>query len=503
VKVLVTGGTGVVGNAVVSALVRRGHEVRLFSRGAAEDVAAWPSSVEARPGNVTSPETVRGAATGCDAIVHIVGIVSETSPHATFERVNVQGTRHVVEEAARAGVRRLVYISSLGAERGESDYHRSKLAAEEVVRGSTVDWVILRVGNVYGPGDEVLSLLLRMVRALPAIPVIDGGDQRFQPIWHEDAGEVVAQAVERPELSREVLEVAGPDVTTMNEVLESFSRITGREPAKLPLPKLLAELGLKAAGQVGIDTPINASQLTMLEEENIIEDPANNALTTRIGIEPTRLEDGLVRLADAQPEQTPDEGVGKLKYRVVSVEIQKPERTAAELFEEFRAAFGEFVPIEAAAEPGTADVLEEGRTVTMSLPLRGNIQVRVEEAADGTITLATLEGHPLAGAVRFHFEEVGGGVRFTIQVADRPATRIDYVSMLLGGNLAQRSAWIRTAERVVEASGGEAPHGVKHRVTDLDDEAAEPVVDWLKALINRRRRHDAAPASGTRKDNWE
>jgi hypothetical protein len=183
--------------------------------------------------------------------------------------------------------------------------------------------------------------------------------------------------------------------------------------------------------------------------------------------------------------------VGKLKYRIVTARIVGSRLGATELFEAFRRRFGEFVPIEAAAEPGTDDELVEGATITMALPLRGNIQVRVEEADNRVITLATLEGHPLAGAVRFSFEDVEDAVRFTINVADRPATRLDYVSMLLGGNLAQRSAWIRTAERVVEASGGTAPDGVKHVVTNLDDDDAESVEEWLQDLINRRKRESA------------
>jgi uncharacterized protein YbjT (DUF2867 family) len=112
--------------------------------------------------------------------------------------VNVEGTRRLAAEAKRAGVRRFVYVSSLGAERGASDYHRSKKAAEDAVRAVAPEgWLILRPGNVYGPGDEVISLLLKMVRALPVVPTIGRGDQPFQPVWHEDLGLALARAVER------------------------------------------------------------------------------------------------------------------------------------------------------------------------------------------------------------------------------------------------------------------------------------------------------------------
>ena len=98
-KIFVTGGTGVVGQGAVTALVAAGHEVRLFSRHADEEVRAWPKGVEARTGSVTEPDELRGAAEGCEVVLHVVGIVRESPPESTFEKVNVEGTRNVVAEA--------------------------------------------------------------------------------------------------------------------------------------------------------------------------------------------------------------------------------------------------------------------------------------------------------------------------------------------------------------------------------------------------------------------
>jgi hypothetical protein len=334
------------------------------------------------------------------------------------------------------------------------------------------------------------------VRVLPVVPVLGDGNQPFQPIWHADLGLALAQAVEKPGLGGEVLEIAGTEATTMNELIERFKEITDRGSVKLPVPMFAAELGARAAEAVGLDFPVSSGQLTMLEEGNTIDDPLRNALTARFGIRPTPLSEGLVELADAQPVQSADEGYGKLKHRLVDVEIHDSKLTADELFERFRSDFGAFVPIEAAAEPGTKGTIEEGVTLTLSLPLRGNIQVRVEQAAHGVITLATLEGHPLAGAVRFQFADVPTGIRFTINVADRPATAVDYIGMALIGNAAQRSAWVTTAERVLEASGGVAPEGVKHSSSSLDDEEAAPFEEWIEDVVNRQLRRQQAQAQG-------
>ena len=88
-RILVAGGTGVIGAGVVPELLRRNHEVVLLSRGAAGESEAWPEAVQARPGDVTDPASIRGAADGCDAVVHITGIAEEKPPAVTFESVNV------------------------------------------------------------------------------------------------------------------------------------------------------------------------------------------------------------------------------------------------------------------------------------------------------------------------------------------------------------------------------------------------------------------------------
>src|SRR5688500_5353773 len=89
-KVLVTGGSGVVGQSAITALLKRGHAVRLLSRGAAEDVKAWPAGVESWPGDVASPASVAGSADGCQVVLHLVGVVDEAPPERTFDRVNVE-----------------------------------------------------------------------------------------------------------------------------------------------------------------------------------------------------------------------------------------------------------------------------------------------------------------------------------------------------------------------------------------------------------------------------
>src|SRR6185437_7474028 len=174
--------------------------VRILTRNAGRGDMEWPSDVEGWAGDVSHEKSIRGSAKGCDVVLHLAGIVEEAPPGRTFQSVNIDGTRYMVLEAERSGIRKFVYLSSLGAERGKSAYHKSKYVAEDVVRGFSRDWLVLRPGAVYGPGDEHVSVLLQLVRTLPVVPTIGDGEQPFQPIWHEDLAEALAMAVERDDL---------------------------------------------------------------------------------------------------------------------------------------------------------------------------------------------------------------------------------------------------------------------------------------------------------------
>lgn len=514
-RVLVTGGTGVVGEAAVRALLAHGHAVRLLARHADADARAWPAhaggGVEPRVGDVTDPASLHGAADGCDAVLHLVGTVEGNTE--ALERLNVDGTRHVVAEAARAGTPHLVYVSSLGADRGASPYHVTKRAGEVEARRFPGRWVIVRPGNVYGPGDGQISLLLKMVRALPAIPLIAGGTSEFQPIWAGDAGEALARACERDDLAGQVLEVAGTERTSMRDLLDRFARLTGREPLRVPVPGALATLGVKLAGAAGVDLGINESQLTMVAEGNVIDAPSTNALADVLGVVPTPLDEGLRQLLDLLPEQLPDDGLGAMHHKRYWADVTAPRVGAAALFRTLCGQFQAMTPgaMDVGAEPGAAQsVLECHQTVTMALPMRGNVQVRVAELRDTSLTLQTVEGHPLAGAVRFAFTEADAAagaagddarpLRFEIEVFDRAADPFDWMAMTLVGSRLQQANWEEIVTTVVEESGGTAPDGVQHAAETLEGEAAARVERWLEGLAVDRQRASNAAALGVADD---
>ncbi|HUP89461.1 MAG TPA: DUF1990 family protein [Longimicrobiales bacterium] len=469
-RILITGGTGLIGQSTCSELGCAGQTVTTLARGESAD---WHASI-------TDVAALEGAASACDVVIHIAGIATESPPDNTFEKMNIEGTRNLLREAERAGVKRFIYVSSLGAQRGKSDYHASKREAEALVRASSLHTTVVRPGNVYGPGDEVISTLVTYVRTLPLVPLIDDGDHPFQPVWHEDVGAALAKLVSAETIAGEY-DLAGPDVITMNQLLDLLAELTGREPRRITIPSGIVGFAARMAAAAGIDLPITADTLQMMLDGNYLREGEPNGLV-QLGITPTPLREGIQQLLQTLPEQTIDEGIGTAKHRIIRARI-KTGSNAKQLFSRFVNEWHQFLAVETNVEQDEPAPLHEDDVVTLALPLKGNISVRVLEARDNAVTLVTLKGHPLAGFVRFTFKDESGDVVFEVNVYDRPASAIDAIAMTLGGSYAQKSVWNETARRV--GAIGDSVE-IENETHDLSERDVERVQEWLDKIILRR-----------------
>ena len=509
-KLLVTGATGVIGAAAVPALFGAGHTLRLLSRRIDAEAARFPPEIERFAADLSDPAQLTGAVDDCDTVVHIAGIEEERPPTATFDKINVEGTRALCSLAAAAPAPPFfVYVSSLAADRGQSDYHRSKREAETIVRGYRGPWLILRPGNIYGPGDETVSMLLKLSRNLPVVPLVDGGDQPFQPLWFEDFGASLAAAVARRDLAGRTLELAGTETTTTLDLLDRFGSLTGRNPPRLPVPSSVARIGTAIAESlggregnllrtVGLEPPLNTGKLQMLLEGSVIADPAGNALVSVFHLTPTSLHEGLERLTDLTPEQLPGEGLGATERSVYSAHIQGSRFTPERLLDEVCTHFPELLPIEMTAEPGSATALAPGATLTGNLPGRGHFQVRVLERDADRVTLVTLAGHPLAGVLIFSAHASPAGIRFAIETVSQASNVFDWLALHTFGGTIQQQNWRAVVRRVVELSGGSAPDGVACQREHLSADDTDALAAHLTQRIDELQRHELERAARRR-----
>jgi NADH dehydrogenase len=292
--------------------------------------------------------------------------------------------------------------------------------------------------------------------------------------------------------------VAGPDVTSQNDLTDRLRALTGRSAPQAPMPELFASWGLRALDALGINVPFTNAQLRMLSEGNFIPAGTSNALIDVFGIPPTRLDDGLRRLANEQPDQLPSDGVGTLTRKRFWIDVSGDRYDADALFDYVRAHLPDLMSssiVRVGAEPRASTVIDEGETLTLEIPLRGHIQVRVGEVMDRRITLLTVAGHPIAGAVRFLVEPKGEAVRFEIQVYDRPASVVDQIMLRTVGDWLQRAAWVGLAESVARVAGVELPV-VRTSQEDLSNEELHVVNEWASLLSARLSRN--ATSNGRR-----
>ena len=218
---LVTGATGFLGRRVVQALQQAGHSpVRCLLHRSSSDGTASADGVQTAHGSVQDPASLAAAMDSVDAVVHLVGIIRERPPSATFAGVNHAGTRNVAEAAKAAGVKHIVYVSALGArDDARFPYARSKWLGEQEVIGSGVPFTILRPSILFGEGDEFFNTLAALVKMLPIVPVAGSGANRFQPIAADDVARCVSTAVLQESYYNRVVEMGGPYQYTYRELL--------------------------------------------------------------------------------------------------------------------------------------------------------------------------------------------------------------------------------------------------------------------------------------------
>ncbi len=269
-NVLVSGGSGFVGSEIVRQLVAAGHRVRVLSRG----FRRLDPAVRSVLGSVLDPGCLPEACAGCDAVVHLVGIISEIGGQ-TFERVHVDGTRNILAAARAAGVPRFIHMSALGTRPDAvARYHRTKWVAEESVRASGLDWTIFRPSLVFGPGDHFVGLFARISRWSPVLPVMGDGQALLQPVAVDEVARCFVGALAEPRSIGRTFDLCGSERLSFDAVLDAILAATGRRRMKLHIPLPIARL--QAAVMESVfprvlrrPSPLNRDQLLMLSEDNV------------------------------------------------------------------------------------------------------------------------------------------------------------------------------------------------------------------------------------------
>ena len=293
--VTVFGGSGFIGRHVVRTLAKRGYRIRVAVR--RPDLAGFlvPAGnlgqISIVQANVRYRNSIDRAVEGAQHVVNCVGILAESGRN-TFDAVQEFGGRAVAEAARNAGAT-LTHLSAIGANSGsQSNYGRTKGRAEAAILSIKPDAVIMRPSIVFGPEDGFFNKFADMSRTAPFLPLIGGGETKFQPVYVEDVAEAVARSVDGKLKAGTTYELGGPEVLTFRECLETTLSVINRKKTLVSIPFAVASLMGSIASLVPLITPpITPDQVTLLKSDNVVSKQAEAEGRTLkdIGLLPTLL----------------------------------------------------------------------------------------------------------------------------------------------------------------------------------------------------------------------
>ena len=272
-KVFVTGGTGFVGREILGQLLSAGDEVRALVRDGSQDKLSGHQNLETHIGDVTDAASLVGALDGCDAVIHLVGIIREFPGRGvTFKKMHVTATENILEACDEQEVQRFLHMSSNGTrERGTTAYHRTKWQAEELVRASGLDWTIFRPSLIFGRDSEFVKMLTELIRRVPIVPVIGDGQYRMQPVSVEQVAVSFVKALAMPESIGKTYHQGGSESYTYDAILDLTGKAMGRKQVtKVHQPLFMIKPMIKML-QGFEQFPITEGQLKMLIEGNVCD----------------------------------------------------------------------------------------------------------------------------------------------------------------------------------------------------------------------------------------
>ena len=293
--VTVFGGSGFVGRHAVRSLAKRGYRLRVAVR--RPDLAQYlmtagaVGQVSAVQANLRYPDSVEAAVDGADAVINLVGIMHERGRN-TFEATQAFGAGAVARAAKAAGVSTLIQMSAIGANKDSaSGYAVSKAKGEEAVLAAFPGAAILRPSVMFGPEDDFFNRFAAMAQMSPVLPLVGGGETKFQPVFVGDVAEAIAAGVDGRLAPGATYELGGPKVLTFRQILEFVLKVTNRSRILAPLPFGIAGLIARVA-QYLPNPPLTPSQVTLLKSDNVVsaEAIAQRRTLEAIGITPTSIE---------------------------------------------------------------------------------------------------------------------------------------------------------------------------------------------------------------------
>ncbi|HEV8680893.1 MAG TPA: complex I NDUFA9 subunit family protein [Stellaceae bacterium] len=290
-RVAILGGAGFIGRYIVKRLAERGDVLTVGGRNAG---AAKFLKLKGDVGQVglvnlsiADEHLLPAFVADADAVVNLVGILQERG-RQRFDLLHHVAPSRLARLAREAGVERFVHVSALGADaRSTSVYARTKAAGEAAVRDAFPTATILRPSIVFGPEDQFFNRFAAMAMISPVLPLVGGGETRFQPVYVGDVADAAVRCIDDSSTAGRTYELGGPKIYTFRALVELLLAEIRRKRLLIDLPFGLATLQARLMSLLP-NPPLTPDQVELLKRDNIVSSGALTLAT--LGIEPTPVE---------------------------------------------------------------------------------------------------------------------------------------------------------------------------------------------------------------------
>ncbi|MBX9825672.1 MAG: complex I NDUFA9 subunit family protein [Xanthobacteraceae bacterium] len=268
--VTVFGGTGFLGRCAVRQLRRHGYAVRVASRH--PDRTPWLFGAGGRQvpfeADIHDEQSVAEAVFGAYGVINAVSLYVERGSE-TFHSVHVAAAQRVAAQAQRAGVKRLVHVSGIGADAASSSrYIRNRGEGEAAVRRAFAGATLIRPAVMFGADDAFLTTIIRLMQRFPAFPMFSGGRTRLQPAYVDDVADAIARLIDRDQTQGRTFECGGPEVYSYEELLRIVAREAGLKPRLIPVPFAAWQVLARMAEMLP-SPPVTGNQVELMQHDNV------------------------------------------------------------------------------------------------------------------------------------------------------------------------------------------------------------------------------------------
>ncbi|MGF1473975.1 MAG: complex I NDUFA9 subunit family protein [Geminicoccaceae bacterium] len=290
-QVTIFGGSGFLGRYVVRRLAAKGIRLRVCCRQPKLAMHLKPmgdvGQISLEHCDLAVTRELGKFLQGSDAVVNLVGILYEGG-RQTFRRLQAEAPGDIADAAKTVGIERMVQMSAIGAApEGRAIYAQTKAEGERAVLAVLPGATILRPSVVFGAEDEFFNRFAKLTAVSPFLPLVGGGNTKFQPVYVDNVAEAVVRCLEDPGTAGKIYELGGPKTYSFREILEYLLVVLRKRRLLLPLPFGAARLQAWFLEWLP-SPPLTRDQVTMLKSDNVV---AEDALTLKdLGIEPTPLE---------------------------------------------------------------------------------------------------------------------------------------------------------------------------------------------------------------------